>query len=396
MSPADPARPRVAVLGQGWFPDDPGGLNRYVRDLLEAFAADGEPLPAVVLGPAADAPANVTVAADAADPMPQRIRHFHAAAACLAREADVIDAHFALYGMAPLLLGPARRRGRVVHFHGPWAQESALMHRGGAVAQTARSALERTVYRSADQVIVLSKAFGQLVVERFGVSPDRVNVIAPGVDLARFSPGSRADARTRLGLPLDVPIAVCVRRLDPRMGLLVLLDAWAAIVDELPIAPLLVIAGEGDLRAELERRAARLGESVRVIGRVAEEELPLLYRAADVSVVPSLALEGFGLVTLESLACGTPVIASDVDGLPEALDGFAADAIIAPGDATALATRLTGALGGDRPLPARAACRAHAERFAWKTAVMRHREVYARVAVRGRRHQSYDVRTDRR
>jgi len=380
VSDADRGRPRVAVLGQGWFPDDPGGLNRYVRDLLAAFAADGEPLPAVVLGPAADTPGNVTVAGPAADPMARRLRRFHAAAARIAREADVVDAHFALYALAPFVLGPARRLGRVVHFHGPWAQETALMGRGGGSAHVARSALERAAYRRAHEVIVLSSAFARLVVEQYGIVPERVNVIPPGVDLVRFSPGSRAEARGRLRLRVDVPIVVCVRRLDPRMGLLVLLDAWAAVIGTLRARPLLLIAGEGDLRAELERRAADLGGTVRILGRVDEEVLPLLYRAADMSVVPSLALEGFGLVTLESLACGTPVVASDAGGLPEALNRFAPDAVVAAGDADALARRLAGALGGELPLPPPAACRAHAERFRWEAAVARHREVYRRAA----------------
>ena len=378
MSRVDPRSPRVAVLAQGWFPDDPGGLNRYVRDLLAAFAADGEPLPTVALAPAADAPANVTLAAAATDALPQRLRRFHAAATRICRDADVVDAHFALYALGPFTAGPARRLGRVVHFHGPWADEVAHIGRGGRAARATREAIERATYRRAHQVIVLSQAFKRLVVERYGVNPGRVNVVSPGVDLVRFTPGSREQARALLGLPADRPIAVCVRRLDPRMGLLVLLEAWERIVGERAEPPLLLIAGVGPLRDGLDRRttAAPLRETVRLLGRVEDGDLPLLYQAADVSIVPSLSNEGFGLVTLESLACGTAVVATDVGGLPEALSGLAGDVIVTAGDAGALARRVVRGLAGAQPLPSPSACRAHAERFGWDAAVARHREIY--------------------
>ena len=379
MSPADPGSPRVAVLGQGWFPDDPGGLNRYVRDLLEAFAAAGEPLPAVALSPAADAPENVTLAAAASDSLPLRLRRYHAEAARICRDADVVDAHFALYALAPFTAGPARKLGRVVHFHGPWADEVAQMGRGGRASRSARSAIERATYRQAHQVIVLSRAFERLAVERYGVKPERVSVVAPGVDLVRFAPGPRQQARRRLHLPEDRPVAVCVRRLDARMGLLVLLEAWTMIVRELSEPPLLLIAGVGPLRDELDRRtraAPPLRETVRLLGQVEDGDLPLLYRAADVSIVPSLSNEGFGLVTLESLACGTAVVATDVGGLPEALDGLDGETIVPAGDAGGLARRVVRGLAGTQPLPSPSACRAHAERFGWGAAVARHREIY--------------------
>lgn len=373
------SRPEVLVLGQGWSPDDPGGLNRYVRDLLEAFAEE-EPLRAVVLGPAGDVPPGVIVAGDAREPLVRRALRFARAARHAGARVAVVDSHFALYALLPVL-GPLRRRAQVAHFHGPWAAESAAQGRGGAAADRARAAIERLVYRRADAVVVLSAAFGDLVCRRYAVDPGRVEVIPPGVDLDRFAPGSRAAARERLGLPADARVAVAVRRLDPRMGLGVLLDAWPTVAGRLAGPSLLLVGGEGPLRAELEARVAQVGLAgrVRLLGRVAEEELALLYRAADVAVVPTLALEGFGLVCLEALACGTPVVATDVGGLPEALAGLPGQPLIAAGDAGALAARLVGALDGSAPLADAAACRAHAQRFTWGRAVARHRALYARV-----------------
>ena len=143
-----------------------------------------------------------------------------------------------------------------------------------------------------------------------------------------------------------------------------------------PRTRLLLIGGDGPLRSTLERRSS---DSVRILGRLDDDVLPAYYRAADVCVVPSRSLEGFGLVVLEALACGTPVIATDVGGLPEALWGLDDDLVVPSGDADALAERLATARDGRRPLPGAATVRAHAERFSWTRAVERHSELYRRV-----------------
>ncbi len=119
-----------------------------------------------------------------------------------------------------------------------------------------------------------------------------------------------------------------------------------------------------------------LGGVVRFAGRVNDEELVRYYQAADVSIVPSIALEGFGLVVLESLATGTPVVASAVDGLSKALDGLAPDLLVPPSDPQALANRLLGALTGDQPLPTAEICRRHAESYSWTHVARRHLELY--------------------
>src|SRR4029077_8245672 len=105
-------------------------------------------------------------------------------------------------------------------------------------------------------------------------------------------------------------------------------------------------AGEGPERAPLEALASRLGisSSVRFLGRVDDETLVACYQAANVSVVPTVALEGFGLTVLEALACGTPVIATDAGGMPEGLAPLDPTLIVPAGDAPSLAQRLETAL----------------------------------------------------
>ena len=131
------------------------------------------------------------------------------------------------------------------------------------------------------------------------------------------------------------------------MGLDTLLVAWRQVVEAVPGATLLVI-GDGSARGDLQdlAREMNISGSVRFQGRVDDVDLVSAYQAADVSVVPSIALEGFGLVALESLACGTPVVVTDCGGLPEAVAGLDASLIVQSRSAGALADRLTD--GGQR------------------------------------------------
>jgi glycosyltransferase involved in cell wall biosynthesis len=369
---------RPLLLGLGWSPDQPGGLNRYFRDLLTAL---DDPA-AVVVGPARDAPATTTVVSDHRAPLPTRLRAF--ARAVGSEPCDVVDAHFALYAAWPVLLGAARHAPLVVHFHGPWAREAEAEHGARRSSTRVRRAIERAVYRRAARVVTLSGAFARLLVHEYGVDPWRIEIVRPGVDLERFHPDARPDAhaddrqdtRAALGVSGATTLVLAVRRLVPRTGVDVLLDAWSAVGGD----AVLVIAGDGPERSDLEQRARERGlRGARFLGPVPDADLPALYRAADVCVVPSVALEGFGLVVLEALASGTPVVVSDAGGLPEAVAGIGDDLVVPAGDAGALGRLLERVVDGRAPLPSRAACRTHAESFAWPAVALRHRRLYADV-----------------
>src|SRR3954452_4357918 len=346
---------RPLLVGAEAFPEHPGGLNRYVNDLVLALEESGAAPRAVVIGsgePGADG-----IQAVPPGPLPSRLWSIRKRVRELAPAASLVDAHFALYAALPLFTHALRGRPLMVHFHGPWADESEAAGDRSRLRLAVKRRLEGTVYRRAEQTVVLSAAFKRLLVERYRVSPWKVQVAPPGVDLERFSPGDGAAAREGLDLPAQEPVAVTVRRLVPRMGLDVLITAWS----QLP-AGLLVIVGEGPDRPRLERLAEELGvgERVRFAGRVSEEELPDWYRAADVCVLPSLALEGFGLAALEALACGTPVVVSDVGGLPEAVRGLGDELVVPAGDSRALGARLDQAFSGAPALPDADTCRRHA------------------------------------
>ncbi len=375
--PAGVAAPAVAHVALGWFPDHPGGLTRYLRDLTTTMAAE-EPgsVTAVVVGPVADPPPWLVVAGRSEQALPARLARFAAAARRATATAPVVDAHHPLYGMAAVAAGAVGRRRLVVHFHGPWADELEANGARPGPWLAAQRRLERALYRRADAFVVLSEAFGHLLAEGFGVERHAVHVLGAGVDLARFGPGDRAEARRRLGLDPRAWVALSPRRLDPRMGLDVLVEAWAR-----PEAGggVLLVAGDGPERGRLEAAAAASRSRVRFLGRVSDDDLVAAYRAADVTAVPSVALEGFGLVVLESLACGTPVVGTRVGGLAEILDGLGPGLAVAPGDVEALAGRLAAARSGTAPLPSPAACRAFAARWSWAEVGRRHRDLYARL-----------------
>jgi glycosyltransferase involved in cell wall biosynthesis len=234
--------------------------------------------------------------------------------------------------------------------------------------------VERRTLRAADRIAVLSAYSRDLIAKWYPPFAGKVVQFPGGADLERFRPEpSRPEARRRLGLdglglPDGSPLFFTCRRLEHRMGVLELVEAIAQLRARRRDAVLLV-AGRGNLEAALQQQVERLGlgEAVRLLGYVPEEDLLLWYRAADCTVVPTRALEGFGLVTAEAMACGTPVIGTPGGATPELLRPF--DARLVAEDATPEALgeaihRFLDEISGDPELEAR--CRAYAEKyFSW-------------------------------
>jgi glycosyltransferase involved in cell wall biosynthesis len=371
--------PRVLLVGDQWIDARPGGLNRYLVGLFNALQGEGVDARALVIGPSPALPGVIGVSNGRA-PVAGRLVAMARVCRSIAAETDVVDAHFALYAL-PVLLTPLRRRSLVVHFQGPWAEEGRVGRGDHRLLTGLKRMVESAVYRRADVVVTLSDAFAELVVERSKVARDRVVVIPPAVNLEQFRPGDRSVSRTRLQLDPAGFVAVAVRRLDRRMGLDVLIEGWAKVRANLPDSVLL-IAGDGAERGSLAGQIAGLAEpdGVRLLGTVSDEDLAHLYRAANCSVVPSRALEGFGLVTLESLACGTPPVVTDIGGLADAVRGLDASLIVPPADPEALAERLLALASGSAPDAQ--ACRRHAAAFAWPEVARRHLALYERLARR--------------
>lgn len=279
---------------------------------------------------------------------------------------DVIDAHFVFPdGAAALLLG--RWLGKPV----------VVTARGTDINAFPRYAVPRRwirwVTRHADALITVSAALRQTWLD-LGIEPQRVAVLRNGVDLTLFVAGDREAARTELGF--TGPTLLSVGHLVADKGHQLLVDALQSIPDANA-----VIVGEGPLHAELLQRARDRGveQRLRLMGNVSQTALARYYLAADVTVLASKS-EGMPNVLLESLACGTPVIATAVGGNAEVVSSPVAGELIAERTAPAIAqawSRMRAA-GVDRQ-----AVRHHAEQFGWAPTVTGLLQLFEQVIQRG-------------
>jgi len=259
---------------------------------------------------------------------------------------DVIVAHQAL----PTLAGPGRlSRIPVVYVCLSLAHEEFETRNDPGdgitgeiwyrVSSLARRWTERTVVRSAQRLIVLSDFMRRRVLDCHQVTAERIRMVPGGVDSEVFSPcQGRRSVRARLGLEEDGFILFTVRNLVPRMGLSELIDAIPRLRKEIQ-GLLLLIGGTGPLRSQLEAqvKVLGLGACVKLLGFIPEARLPDYYRAADLFVLPTAQLEGFGLVTVESLASGTPVLGTPIGATEEILGKLEGSLVAKGADSESLA-----------------------------------------------------------
>ncbi|GGS17875.1 glycosyltransferase [Streptomyces griseoviridis] len=342
QSPTDRPRPRVLHITQ---PVD-GGVARVLADLTRAQLAAG--LDVVVACPeGATAAALRSLGADVRPwgavraPGPATVTEVRRLSAVIgAVRPDLVHAHSAKAGLA----GRLAVRGRIPTVFQPhaWSFEAV---RG--VAAGLALGWERRGARWAARVVCVSE--GERLRGALAGVRARWAVIPNGVDPDRFSPGPAAPA-VRPPLPAgdgeaDGPLVVCVGRLCRQKGQDVLLAAWPRVAEKVPGARL-VLVGDGPDR---ERLAAAAPASVRFAGAV-EDPVPW-YRAAGLVVLPS-RWEGMALAPLEAMACGRPVVVTDVDGARECLPpALVPHCLIPPGDPAALADAVS-ALLLDAPLGA--------------------------------------------
>lgn len=370
----------ILLIGNGWFPAMPGGLNRYVYELTHHLAESQTQVQLCGVGlPAFSANDRVKLT-NLATPDHSLWQRFWSTRSAFARqerlELDAINLHFALYSL-PVLTSLPSHIPLTFTFHGPWALESEREGRN-QLGVRVKQWMEQQVYNRCDRFIVLSKAFGTVLHQVYNIPWSRINIIPGGVDTTRFCPDlSRQQAREQLNWPSDRIILFTPRRLVHRMGidqLLLAITQVKQIVPEIWLA----IAGKGPLRTALEQQVQALGltDYVQFLGFLPDEHLPVAYQAADLTVVPSQALEGFGLILLESLAAGTPVLCTPVGGMPEVLTGFSPTLITESVSANAIADRLQSLLIDRLLLPSRTACRDYAaSNFNWHSITEQVRQV---------------------
>ncbi|MHB1127159.1 MAG: glycosyltransferase [Bacillota bacterium] len=218
------------------------------------------------------------------------------------------------------------------------------------------SLLYRMILNRSRVVITVSQDLANLLAERFSLAPEKVRVINCGVDTGLFRPGDRQEARQQAGIQPGVPVVLFVGNLVESKGVHVLLKALAVVRERHPEVRCLII-GDGPQRPALEdqARALDLLETVSFLGYQPYESLPRWYAVADLLAAPSLR-EGFGLVALEAMATGVPVVAGRVGGLPEFVQDGVNGLLVNPGDPADLAAKIVLCLQGlSRELPLSAA-----------------------------------------
>ena len=371
-------------IGMSWFSERAGGLDRYYYDCTRYLPTVGIELQGLVAGsPQVTENTGGKIIAFAAADASLIKRWLGVRNNCsqlLAKnQYDLIVSHFALYTFP--ILNLIKDIPLVIHFHGPWALESDV-EVPKPVATWLKKYIEKTVYHRASQFIVLSQTFRDILHQEYQVPLEKVNIIPGGVDIDRFNVNlSPAEARTTLNWHPDRPTIFCVRRLAKRMGLENLITAMVKVSDRYPDI-MLYIAGSGALAATLQTQIIELGLSnnVQLLGYIPDPQLPLCYRGANFSVVPTVALEGFGLIVLESLATGTPVMGTPIGGIPEILRPFSEDLVFEGVDSKQLASGIIETLSGDRNLPSSEACLNYVkENYAGEAIAQKIKLVYEKV-----------------
>lgn len=249
------------------------------------------------------------------DHLPEFAANLQRFAAAQAAPYGIVHSHYWQSGWAGGILARTTGVPHVVMFH--TLGEVKNRARISEHEPVQRIHHERNVVRRAAAIVTASDHERVFLERYYGADPGQVHTIPCGIDLDLFYPRDRAEARRRLGLDANGPVLLWVGRLEKLKGVDILVSAVAQLAER--DFTLLIVGGDDRahaLRGELEAqaRAEGVAANVRFDGAVPHDALPYYYSAADVVVVPSY-YESFGLVAVEAMACGTPVVASRVGGL---------------------------------------------------------------------------------
>jgi D-inositol-3-phosphate glycosyltransferase len=376
---------------------DGGGMNVYVRELVSALAQAGVVCRVYVRRWSDDLPDLVPVEPGF------EVRHVTAGPADLAKEdladhvgafadevakdfadfePDVIHANYWLSGVAGRLLKQRFGLPLLTTFH----TLARVKAESGDPEPEHRARAEAEVMSCADVVLANADAEAEQLVDYYDADPERIEIVAPGVDHALFSPGSQAGARWALGTS-DEPVLLFIGRIQPLKGVDVAVQALAKV--ERSDARLWIVGGAsgqegGDEITRLRALIADLGleRRVRFVPPQPHHLLSTYYRAADICLVPSRS-ESFGLVALEAAACGVPTVASAVGGLLTLVDHGHSGYLVEGRDPADYAAWIDNILADPvlaRRLSVSAAARART--FTWTTSASRLRRLYQDLSTR--------------
>ena len=383
---------------------DAGGMNVYVRDLAIHLGRKGVAVDVFTRRSSPHPPRIQTmedgvriVNLDVGPPEPVDKNQLFDLLADFAEECalfalteglryEVVHAHYWLSGVVAGVLQTFWNVPTVLMFHTTAEMKNAVLGNGERESEL-RHQTELELLRQADSVIAANPDERAELVWRQGADEEKVCTIPPGVDLGLFRPLDWHESRAKLGWPLKERIVIFVGRIDPIKGIDTLVDALPLLQE--PDVHIVLIGGDLDQigepvgpLADVRDRVTslRMARRVRFLGAQPQNMLPLYYSAADVVAVPS-RYESFGLVAVEAMATGTPVVASAVGGLTFTVNNGVSGYLVPFGDPVALARALDKLLEDDdlrEGMGFQAVI--DAQRFSWDTVADQVLHVYSRLA----------------
>jgi D-inositol-3-phosphate glycosyltransferase len=411
LIPGPTALGRIAVISMHTSPtaslgqNANGGLNVYVREVCSAFSDRGiatdiftrrqavdepqvellAPLSRVIYLPAGNGLDKYSLYRE----VPAFAARVLAFAAAEGITYDLLYSHYWLSGEVACLLRPRLAAGWAHIAHTLGLVKNRNLAAGARPEPELRIRVEAELAQQADLLMASTEDEARDLVDAYGADPERVAIVAPGVDLSTFQPMDRAEARREIGYG-GGRLLLFVGRLERLKGVEIAIRALALLRDRDHDDVRLLVLGEdsreGD-ESEVQRLkavASELGIRDRIdfVGSVAHHELPYFYAAADVCVMPSYS-ESFGLVGLEAQACGCPVVASDVSGLRSVVRDEVTGYLVDGYDPAAYAERI-GRLLADRELAQQMGRRGRllAQRYSWSRTADRIEELLEGLAVR--------------
>ena len=398
----------LAILGG----KDTGGMNVYVREVtrylgrrgihVDVFTRSQDEHVPHVLHDLGYGNRVVHIPAGPEYPLPKKelatyLPQFAEGIDTFAREKgiryDLIHSHYWMSGIAARQL-KERWNVPIVHmFHTLGLMKNRVAQSEAEMEGEYRTQGERQVLDFADSIIAATLAEESQLQFLYRANKEKISIIPPGVDISHFYPISQDEAKSVVGIPARDPMLLFVGRIEPLKGIDTLIRAIAhmrrtGVTDQYPHY-LAIIGGDPGVdtsvmnseMGRLQALCAELGlqDMVIFLGKRSQSSLPYYYSAADVLIMPSY-YESFGMVALEAMACGTPVVASQVGGLAFLIQDGVTGFVVPGGDHLALSDRLTQLLSQPelrRRLGEQAA--AYAQEYSWENITSRILELYHEV-----------------
>jgi D-inositol-3-phosphate glycosyltransferase len=392
---------------------DTGGMNVYVRELtrqlghlgvhVDVFTRSQDEHVPHILHDLGYGNRVVHVPAGPEVPLPKKelasyLDHFVEGVKQFSREKgipyDLVHSHYWMSGLAALDLRQDWQVPVVQMFHTLGLMKNRVAQSSEEMEGEYRIEGERKVLAHADRIIAATLAEKAQLQWLYNAETSKITIIPPGVDISRFYPIPSDEAKEFIGIPPQDRMVLYVGRIEPLKGLDVLLEAMGRYCRKEKADPahlhLAIIGGEPDAspekmteemaRLQALRESYGLGDIVTFLGKRGQNTLPYYYSAAEVVIVPS-HYESFGMVALEAMACGTPVVASQVGGLAFLIQDGVTGYTVPVGDPEALCTHVSDLLNDHdlrRRMGEKAAETAH--QYAWENIARQMQKLYQEMS----------------